>query len=639
VLDFMRRNARSWVVSAVLVFICFSLAFFLGGGGRIGAGRKAIATVGDEEISPAEFQFARTRNEAFYREQYGDKLTPELLKALDIPSMTLNQLVDSATLRQEAERLGLTVPDEALRQQIREIDAFNGPGGFSPSRYRAMLQRQNMTPARFERSLRQEMLVSQLVDVIRSGVHVTEDEAFQDYRRQNDKLVLSYLAIEGSSLEDQVEVKDEALQSYFHDHSEEYRKPDSVSVRYLVYTPAEFANPKSVTEEAIEEYYYLHVDDEFTTGEQVAVRHILKKFNADDPASKEAARKAIEAIQKKLEAGADFAELAREESDDTATAANGGDLGRFGRGKMTKPFEDAAFALKVGQTSDIVETRFGFHLIQSYEHIAAGRRKLEDVHDEIAAKLAKEGTLAEAFDAAAEDALTLHGDTSIATIAESRKLEVHTTPPFSEGDTVPGVGAAPAFVDAALALQEVGDSSDPVHVGDAYYLLELAERTDSYVPQLAGVRETVEKNYRKEQATRLAQKKADALLEDLKAGKSIDEVAASSGLEKQETDAFTRLGDFVPGVGNLPGLKQLAFDTDEDGAVIPRSFVLNDEAYVFVRTGHADATHDDFEKVKDQRIESLRQRRGEAAVAAFLATLKEKTDISFDQDMIKQFVR
>src|SRR4029079_739555 len=226
---------------------------------------------------------------------------------------------------------------------------------------------------------------------------------------------------------------------------------------YLAYTPKAFAGQAPVTDEAIEEYYVLN-EDEFKTEETVSARHILKKVDSDaDENAKAAARDAITKVKARIDAGEDFAKVAEEESQDEGSAKNGGDLGSFGRGKMVQPFEDAAFALQPGQTSDIVESPFGFHLIQVYDHKAAGTRSLADVHDEIAHELTDKAAAERAFDLAASDAAELtakHAD--LEKIAGDRSLEIKTTDMISKGAIVPDVGPDPAFVEGALALTQKG---------------------------------------------------------------------------------------------------------------------------------------------------------------------------------------
>jgi len=633
----MRKNAGSWVVKVILGAIAVVFIFFMGGGGRIGGGAASVATVGGEKISVMDYQRAENRNQTFYREQYGDRLTPDLLRALDIPALTLNQLVDQAVLREEASRLGLRVPDEALRAEIREIGAFQRNGQFSPEVYRIVMQRQGMSAAIFEAAMRSDLLVEQLVDVIRRGVHVTEQEAFDQYAAESEKMVLEYVKVSADDLQDQVEVSEDGLKSYYEDHREDFRVPERARIRYVAYEPDAFVDPSSVGDEEIEEYYELNLDREFTHPETVSARHILKTASKDE-AERAKAREAIDAIAKRLAGGEDFATVAKAESDDKGSAVTGGDLGAFPRGQMVKPFEDAAFALEPGQTSDVVETDFGYHIIRVYDHKEAGTDTLEQAHDQIAKKLAQQTARDKAFDAAADDAASVRGGASLEEAAESRKLKVEVTSPLTPDDTLPGVGSARDLVGAALDLAGPDDTTDPIKIGDTYYVVQIDERLESYIPELADVRDAVTEAYRKELAGEAAEKRATALLDDLKAGKTAKEVADAAGLESGETSPFTKRGAFIPGVGNLAGVKELAYQSGAAGEVLPRAFSQGSDAYVFVIKSREAASREDFDKIKDQRLAALKRDREQAAVGEFVRQLKERTDIAYNQEILAQLM-
>ncbi len=638
-LDFMRRNARSWVISVALGVISLVFIFYMGGGARIGAGPQAVAKVDDTTITLTELERARVRNERRYREQMGDRLTPDMLRALDVPAMTLNQMIDHAVLVHEAERIGLRVSDETLKSAIRRVEAFQRGGRFSPGLYRVMLRQEGLTPAAFEQSMREDILIQQLLDPIRRAVHVSEEQAFERYRRDNDKIKLDFIEVPASRFADQVTIDEEALTRFFEENAERYRRPEQVRVRYVAYTPEHFADQVVVSDEDIEEYYYLNLEREFTTPERVGARHILKKVPAGaDEATREAARKAIEEAAKRIAAGEDFAAVAREVSDDEATASSGGDLGVFERGKMVQAFEDAAFALKEGEVSGVVETPFGYHLIQVYKHEPGGQRPLEEVRDEIIEKLRAEKAEDFVFDQAAADAAAIADGAPFEEVVGKRGLEIKTTPLFGQGSVVPGIGPAPTFVKTALSLEE-GKTSDPIHIGKAYYLLQVLEHKPSYVPELSEVREAVEADFRRKRASDLAREQAEKLLERIRSGAALEEVAKEAGLEVGHTDYFDRRGSYVPGLGALAGLKEAAFRTKADGEILPRVFMYHGDAYVCVRSGHKEATLADFEKVRDEYMKELRSELEQRAVDEFIKQLKKRADISVNQRLVEQFLR
>jgi peptidyl-prolyl cis-trans isomerase D len=639
-LDFLRRNARSTAVKVVLGIISLVFIFFIGGGGQLAGRPRAVAVVGETEISIEELEQAQQRNEQFYRQQYGAQLTPELLKMLDIPSLTLNQLVDAAVLRQEAESLGLQVPDEALRLEIREIPAFQRDGQFSPAAYRAVLERQGISAPRFEADLRTQLLIEQLVDVVRRGVHVTDAEALDAYHRDNDELTLEYVKLAAADYESEVSFDDAALAAWFDANAEQFREPERIRVRFVEYDPAKFADKSAIADEAIEEHYALHADTDYTVKETVSARHILKKVAPDaDDATKKAARAAIDAVAARLANGEDFATVAKEQSEDSS-AESGGDLGAFGRGRMVAPFEDAAFALEAGETSGVVESPFGFHIIQVYEKVPGRTKPLEEVRDDIATLLANEGAAAKAFDAAAADALAIREGGDMEKIAEAHGLSVKTSAPFARGETVAEVEAAPAFGDAAFTLGEVGATSDAVKAGDRYYVIQLAERIESRVPTLEEAREKATAAYRTVEARKIAEKSAEELLARLREATTPEAVAAAlDGREMVESRGFNRRGGFIPGVGSLPGVKELGFATQADGEFLPRVFVLRDDAYIFRRKSFAAAATEDFEASKAELVARLRREREQAALDEFVRERKAGMNVAFNQELLEPLMK
>ena len=637
-LDFLRRNTKSLAVKIILGVISVVFIFFLGGGGQIGAGPRPIAFVGDAHVTPEDFDLALRRNQRYYREQYGDQLTPQLLAALDLPSVTLNQLVDQSVLKQEAEKLGLLVPDEAIRLEIREIPTFHANGSFSPNAYRTVLTRQGLTPSTFEDSMRQEMLIEQLVDVVRRGVHVSTEEAFAEFALEREKITLDYVQIPAADFAEKVEVTDDGLLEFFEVEAETYRVPESIRVRFLEYTPADFADTDAIGAEEIEEYYILNRETEFTSEETVGARHILKRVepDADDDAKAEA-KKAVEDAKARVEGGESFSDVAKEVSDD-GSASSGGDLGAFGRGQMVKPFEDAAFALEVDEISDVVESQFGYHVIMVYEKTAAGEKSLEEVRDDIAETLAAELAIDALFEAASSDALDIQDGADIETIAQERDKKVAVSNPFGAGGTIIEIGTSPELVASAISLANVGDTADARRVGDNYYIVQLHERVYSKIPELADIREAVESDYKKQLSSDAARSAGDELLAAARTS-SLADAAEADGYEVEQTESFDRRGRFVPGIGTLPALKEVAFATTEDGELLSRTFVQSQGAYVFARASMESADRAEFDEQEEDVIERLRRSKEQAAVQNFINDLKQKMEITYNQDILAQVMR
>jgi len=638
-LDFMRRNARSWGIKVALGAIILVFIFFMGGGGQIGAGPVALVTVGDIEITRPEFDLAARRNESYFREQFKGQVSDQMLKSLNVPKMTLDQLIDGAVLREEADRLGLSITPDAIREQLVRVPAFQSGGQFSPGLYRETLRAQSMTPGAFEETVRQDLLEAQLADIIRRGSHVGEEEAWKEYQRENRRMTLSYVAVDSASFEGNVAIDESELTKFYETKQDTFRQPPSVKVRYAPYKVADIAGKIEVSDVDLNEYYELNKNTEFQNEEQIGARHILKKVAGEGDDAKKAARTAIEDIAKRLAEGGNFEEIAKAESDDTGSAAKSGDLGLFSRGRMVPAFEAVAFTTETGKTSDIVESDFGFHIIQVYDKKPAGIAPFEEVKDTVKQTLASQKAVDRAFDESAEDAAKIADGATLDSIANERGIKIEETPAFSQGGIVPGIGAAPGLAEAAFSLVKPGDVSQPVKVGSDYYLLALVERKDSVVPPLADVRADVETAFRAEKALDLARARADELLATAKSGTALSQIAEQNDLELKTADDVGGNANFVKGVGAVPGLAELAFAVGKDGEPLSRSFVSGTKAYIFVRDSVTEATREGFDGVKDDEIQKLESAREQEALKNFIETRKRELtandEIAYDTAQLR----
>src|SRR5947207_4808864 len=399
-LRFLRKYSSS--IGIKVLYGVLALLFIGWGVGAIGGERRQdVAVVHGQAISRRDLEQA---TEALTR-QYEQLLRgrADLLRGLNLSGQALDQLIEQALLRHEAARLGVNVTDADLLDAITRMPELQQNGRFDRSRLEAVLRGERV-PGGFEDAIRQSILKQRLEALVTDGVGVSDGELEERYRFDHEKANLAFVRSAAADLAAAITLSDEELQKYLDEHADSYRVPARVRARYVAYRPADFLSQVEVKDDDVAEYYALHKEDKFTESEQVRARHILIKAAADAGAdAKAAARNKAEELLAKVKAAADFAALAKERSEDAGSAANGGDLGLFTRGRMTPAFEEAAFALQGGGLSDVVETPFGFHVIKVEEHRPGGAKPLETVHDEIADTLKRERSLALARKQAAED--------------------------------------------------------------------------------------------------------------------------------------------------------------------------------------------------------------------------------------------
>jgi peptidyl-prolyl cis-trans isomerase D len=633
-LEFMRRRARSGLIKVIFLIIILVFIFWGFGGSPDGSRPDIVAEVNGRVISEREFRRAYDNVKSAYREAYKDRFTPELLQMLNLREQTLDQLIDATLLEKEAQRLGFLVDDEEVRQAIAAMPAFQVDGQFQQEQYLLVLRYLRMPPGEFEAGQRTQILNQKLERLITDTVHVTDAEIEELFRLQSEQVNLSFVKIAAADLIAQVVVTPAEVEQYYNTHRESFRQPERVSFMYVAYPAGDFEAQVSITPEEIEEFYTQHVVDRFTTPARVHVRHIL--FSLPATASSEErdeTRATATEILTRAKAGEDFVSLAKTYSQDTGTAEQGGDLGFFSRGRMVKPFEEAAFSLPVGGVSDLVETPFGIHIIK-VEAVEEERvRTLAEVQDEIRQELGHTRARTRAREQAEQDRITVQRGTPLTEVAQAEGRTIAETPLVAREETIPELGHHPAFVEAALALSPQA-VSEPLAIQDTWYLISPREKVPSTIPDFAAVAEEVEKRYISEKAEHLAKEKAQTLLTHLKETKDLTTVASQEGLTAEETGPFNRQGSYIPKVGSLPELKKEAFRLTPENPVAPEVYLWGGNAFVAMLKEQIPPNPLDFAKQKDTLREDLLRRKQTMAMQELVRYLKKRATIAYNQETL-----
>ena len=646
-LDFMRRRTRS--VGIKIIFGVIALVFvFWGVGGNPGdtTPLDAVATVDDQQISARQFQRAYENVRASYQNMYKDQWSADLEKSLNLKQQTLQQLIDMQLMNAEAQRIGLTVSDDEIRDSITGLPAFQAYGSFSPERYRRVLRSFRMTPREFEDDQRTQLLTQKLRDFILSTVSVSDDEARSLFQTRQEKVNLEFLKIASADLIDAVKVAPSDLTAYYDTHRESFRQPERVRFSYASYPAEHFAPEITIADHDLEAFYTEHKAARFTTPERVQARHILFSSDPNDSAEDKAeVRKEASALLEKVRAGEDFATLATDHSADTASAANGGDLGFFSRGRMVKPFEDEAFRLGVGEVSDLVETQFGYHIIKVEAKEPETVRPLEEVKEEIRNTLTDKLAGERAQTAAQEDSDKIQAGALLSDVVEERGLKVEESPLVGRDETIPDLGRQPQVMKAAFDT-DLNTISSPVTVNETTYLILPTEKQASQIPDFETMKDEVEGRYRSEQAEQLAKEKAEALLARVTDSKSFDpimkeqeaqeETEEKKALEVEETGLFTRQGGYIPKIGSLPELKKAAFRATEDNPVIPDVYLWGGNAFVAILQEAVSPDSAEFEEQKKTLRQELLSRKQASAGRALLDYLKKRASIETRPDALAQ---
>lgn len=564
-LKVFRDNLKSlaWILWAIIAIFVLGLAMEFGGNLRnADTGGNVAATVGKERVTMTEFQRAYQNLDGIYRQVYGDQLTPEMAKQMKLPLRALDQVIGQKILLGEARRLGLTVSDAELQDRILEIPGLKDDKGnfIGQEEYVRRLQANRVSVPEFERELRDELLLDKLNNALSANLYVSEDELQKAYRDQVEKAKIRYLQVPRARFAQEVQASPAEIQAYFRTHHQELRLPEQRDVAYLLVDGNSAATQVKLTDADLQSYYGAH-KAEFSREEQVHVRHVLVMVTDQRTDAQALAR--IQEAKKKLDGGADFAKVAAEYSDDTASKANGGDLGFFGRNRMVKEFEEAAFGAAPNKLVGPVKSSFGYHLLQVLDRQPGGQTPFEQAKEMIRARLtgerARELATAKAKDLAArlaknkprsaDELKTLAQQNPGTTFAETGK--------FSATDVIPGIGRNPSFTAAAVALKQ-GEVSEPIQLPQGWAILYLKGIDPPRASELKDVEPRVKAAVESQKLQQVAMQKLQAARSEIAAGKTLDQVAAAMGVPVKETPQEFGGDGTVPGIGYNPDLAKAA---------------------------------------------------------------------------------
>ncbi|MCO5100312.1 MAG: SurA N-terminal domain-containing protein [Burkholderiaceae bacterium] len=372
----------------LLLLIFPAFAFFgIQGYERFFSSEGALATVGDAKITRQDFETAQRQQSERLRQVLGDRFDSSMLETPQARQRILDSLIAQRALLIDAVDHRVVVPDSQLRSTIRATGLGGTEAGFDIERYRNALRARGQSEAGFEAEIRREIALQTMPEAIAQTIVVPASvvERVLGFAEQARELRQSIFAPDRFAKD--IHPGDEQLSAWYERNASAFEEPEHATVNYVVLTAEAIARSIEVSPEDARSYYEQN-KARFTTAEQRRASHILIRVDPDaSPEQREAAREKAQAIERQLKEGADFATLARTESQDPGSANSGGDLGFFTRDMMVQPFADAAFALDVGQTSAVVPTEFGFHVIRVTDIRPATQKSFDSVRPEIESEI------------------------------------------------------------------------------------------------------------------------------------------------------------------------------------------------------------------------------------------------------------
>jgi peptidyl-prolyl cis-trans isomerase D len=591
-----------------------------------------------DTIEADEFRNAFERARQTARQQQGDQFDPRAFESADNKRTVLDRLIDQHVLQMTAQRQGVAVSDAQVRNAIVGIPAFQKDNGqFDPERYQQMLAAQGLTPTRFDQQVREGLASQLLPQQVAQSAFVTPAEMQRLVRLLGEKRDVAFVTLPAPT-PDTAPVSAQDIQRWYDTHAADFRAPETVTIEYVDIDGANLPAPATSDDAGLRQRYEQE-KARFVQPEQRLASHILVKVpeGASAAVQKAAEAKAQQLAAQARQPGADFAALARANSEDTGSKTGGGDLGWVAKGQMVKPFEDALFAMKQGEVSAPVKSQFGWHVIQLREVKAGAQTPFEQVRDQLAKEQA-DADREHAFNDLVGKLVdqVYKNPTSLAPAAHTAGLPVQRLGPFARGQGT-GLAANPALQRAAFSesLIQDGTVSDPIELGPNHSaLIRVIAHNEAHQRPLAEVAPQVIAAVRGDRARRAAEASADQLVAALRQGKPLAELATARGLAAPSELPAVPRGAPMPD----PKANAAMFDVPAPaaGQVAPGKAVLADGRIVVfvvrkVTPGSpAQATPEQLQSMQQQ----IAQFTGEADAEALVAALRKKMQVTVAEDRL-----
>ena len=525
------------MLTGLLGVVALSMVTYLIPGSGMDPGSTAdssvLATIGKDQITSQEV--SKT-----VQNMTSSRQLPPALLAIYVPQI-VQQMISERAMAYEANRLGISVtPDETDNAIMDSLPAqLVKDGKVDSATLAAVLQQQGMTMANLKSDTARQLMVNRLRQIIAEGVVVSPREIEAEYHRKSDKVRVQYAVLTTAKYQAEAEPTEAELKAYYDAHKATFQTTEKRSLAIILLDPGKINTPPPSDAELRKEYNANL--DKYRVQERVMARHILIKSDASNDAAMKAK---AEGVLKQVQSGGDFAKLAKDNSQDPGSAVKGGELGWIVKGQTVPEFEKSAFSLQPGQTSGLIKTTYGYHIIQVEKHDQAHLQPFEEVKDQLSLDYLKNESNQELQALADKASSALHADPlhpeKAAAIADTTVIHADN---IQAGDPIPEIGVSKEINDAVAPLRK-GDVAGPVVLaGNKVAIISVTDYQPARQATFEEAKADVRNKATQEKLQKiLAQKANDLYAKAQSMGGDLEKAAKEMGVEVMTSMDVDRTG-------------------------------------------------------------------------------------------------
>jgi peptidyl-prolyl cis-trans isomerase D len=630
-LKVMRKNIKSlapilWIVIATFIIAIFAV---WGGGGSIGEKRTSnvIATVGGTKIVTEDFT-ATLRQRLDNLKTQLKELNRGLIQQLNLPQQVLEEMIQQELLLQMAKDMGLSASNAELSRKIMSYPAFQKDGVFiGAEEYRNILSWNHIQVADFERNLRNEVILSKLVQVLTAGLAVTPEEAWEGYRRANETAKIEYLVLEKDKVKVDGQPGPAEVQAYFEKNKDKFKIPEKREAAYVFLRTDDLKKEVELSEAEIEKYYKDNID-QFKVPEEVAVSRIYLPL---EKKAKDLVLAEARSLLDRMAKGEDFGELAKKFSKDTKSA-QGGDWGASEWTTLEPKEQDEIKKLGQGKVSGPVEVKDGVSLLKVTKKSEAATTPLTEAKAKIKTMLEEQKAQALAAERIGKLEKDARKEKSLESAAAKSNFKAERTGQLKKGEALGAIDPSGVISNALFALAGK-DLSSPLFTYRGVGLAQLAAIAPPREAKLDEVRDEVVQDLAEVRKKEKALEQIQAVRPKINPKQTWDDLAQKNGLEFKTVNEHKR-GQYLGTIGENAEVDQLSFSLPLKTASEPVEFA---NGYLLVQVlERKEVTPADFAKVKDKEINTLLADKSNKFLSSYLIKLREEKGVKVNYNVFLQ---